>query len=398
MLSFLFIVLILFLIEGVAIYGIGIFVVVYMFFYGLIYIVSKRYILNMVTEEEAKSLKQQVMQSREYRAQLRRILDELDLGIIVVDDDLVISYMNTTARDLFQIKSDVRHQHIKETDIPKSVISYITDFYHAHVMQREYTRKERTYDVRLSEITLYENRKSLMMIFDDVTLEKSTEQMKKDFFSYASHELKSPLTSIRGYAELIEHQMLPQKQYSEAANKIVNQTNVMSRLVEDMLMLSRLENYQESKQINVDVDEKLKEVLETLKPTSNEKNIVIDVEMHKIKFLCDPLDIIKLLKNPIENAIKYSPEDSSIFIKLEQSNGMMHFSVKDQGYGISKKDQLRVFERFYRVEKDRIQEGTGLGLAIVKHIVLKYNGVYELQSEPDQGTTLQTKIPLKEIK
>ena len=100
-----------------------------------------------------------------------------------------------------------------------------------------------------------------MLIFDDITLEKSTDQMKKDFFSYASHELKSPLTSIRGYAELIEHHMVPAKEQSEIASKIVSQSNIMSRLVEDMLMLSRLENYQESKRIQVHVDIKLKEGL-----------------------------------------------------------------------------------------------------------------------------------------
>lgn len=398
MLSFLIILLVLLAIEHVSALMVIVFSVLYIVFSLLIYTITKQYMFTMVSEEEAKSLKQQVMQSREYRAQLRRILDELDLGIVVVDDDKVISYINTTAKDLFNITGDVRHHHIQDTTIPKDVIKYVDTFYKEHIMQTEYQLKERIFDVRLSEITLYEGRQSLMMIFDDITLEKSTDQMKKDFFSYASHELKSPLTSIRGYAELIEHHMVPAKEQSEIASKIVSQSNIMSRLVEDMLMLSRLENYQESKRIHVHVDHKLKEVLETLKPLADAKNIIINTDMHTIKFLSDPLDMIKLFKNPIENAIKYSPEGSKIHVTLHQKDDGMTFQVIDEGYGIPEKDQPRVFERFYRIEKDRIQGGTGLGLAIVKHIVLKYDGTYTLRSIPNQGTSITMHIPMKKIK
>lgn len=369
--------------------------VTYMVFVISIYRMSKRYILNMVSKEEAKSLQQQVMQSREYRAQLRRILDELDLGIIVIDQNRIISYINTNVKHLFDILDDIRHQDIDDTRIPKDVIQYIDMFYKDHITQTEYVHHERIYDVGLSEIVLYEDQTSLMMIFDDITLEKSTDQMKKDFFSYASHELKSPLTSIRGYAELLMHQMIPLNEQKEVASNIVSQSNVMSTLVEDMLMLSRLENYQESKRILVRLDVKLKEVLETLKPFFDEKNIIIDVDMHMIKFLSDPLDMIKLFKNPIENSIKYSPKSSKIRVKLHQKDDIIIFQVTDEGYGIPEKYQSRVFERFYRIEKDRIQGGTGLGLAIVKHIVLKYKGDYQLNSIPNEGTSIHIQIPMK---
>ena len=369
--------------------------VIYVILLYILYKMSKRYIVNMVSKEEAKSLQQQVMQSREYRAQLRKILDELDLGIIVVDKNRIISYINTNAKQLFDIMDDIRHHHIDETLIPKEVIHYIDMFYVDHITQTEYMTHERIYDIRLSEIILYEDETSLMMIFDDITLEKSTDQMKKDFFSYASHELKSPLTSIRGYAELLQHEMIPLEEQKEVANQIVSQSNVMSTLVEDMLMLSRLENYQESKRILVRLDTKLNEVIETLKPIFMDKNIIIETDLHMIKFLSDPLDMIKLFKNPIENSIKYSPKDSKIRVLLHQKEDMIIFQVKDEGYGIPEKYQSRVFERFYRIEKDRIQGGTGLGLAIVKHIVLKYKGQYQLSSIPNQGTSIHIQIPMK---
>jgi two-component system phosphate regulon sensor histidine kinase PhoR len=146
------------------------------------------------------------------------------------------------------------------------------------------------------------------------------------------------------------------------------------------------------------VDVKLKEVLETLKPLANAKNIIIDVDLHTISFVSDPLDMIKLFKNPIENAIKYSPEKSKIHVQLHQIDQTLMFQVIDEGYGIPEQFQPRVFERFYRIEKDRIQGGTGLGLAIVKHIVLKYDGTYSLSSTPNEGTSITIHIPMKKIK
>lgn len=189
--------------------------------------------------------------------------------------------------------------------------------------------------------------------------------------------------------------MVSKEDAKKALTSIVDQSDTMTTLVEDMLMLSRLENYKESRQIEVNLKETLKDVLSTLTPIIEQKNIVISHNMHMIHMICDPMDMFKLFKNIIENAIKYSKEYAKVTIKLHQVNQSIIFVVKDEGYGIPSIHQPRIFERFYRVDAYRNEDGTGLGLAIVKHIVMKYDGVIQLESKVDKGTLVEVSIPIQ---
>jgi len=233
---------------------------------------------------------------------------------------------------------------------------------------------------------------TVLALFKDVTQERSIEQMKRDFFSHASHELKSPLTAIKGYAELIELGLLNDKEIPDSAHNIVKQTETMAALVEDMLMLSRLENLKEKMYVENDLDQILHGVIDQLKPIYQKKNVKIDIESTSILMQCDSLDIQKLFKNLIENAIKYSEDDKEIKIKLYLDNHQVVFDILDQGIGIDFEHQKRVFERFYRVDKGRLDGGTGLGLAIVKHIVMKYRGDIQLDSGLSKGTHIVVRI------
>jgi two-component system phosphate regulon sensor histidine kinase PhoR len=163
----------------------------------------------------------------------------------------------------------------------------------------------------------------------------------------------------------------------------------MTLLVEDMLMLSRLEQVQTKKYEKKNLNDILNATLENLKPLIVKKNISIVKEESEVTMKCDPHDIQKLFKNLIENAIKYSESDKSIHVMLHKEKKQISFSVKDEGIGISIEHQQRVFERFYRVDKGRLDGGTGLGLAIVKHIAIKYDGHIELTSAIGQGTNIR---------
>jgi two-component system phosphate regulon sensor histidine kinase PhoR len=268
------------------------------------------------------------------------------------------------------------------------------------MFNKEYDFESRTYQMRMNSIEFKKNQVKpyILIALDDISLEKSTERIKKDFFSYASHELKSPLTSIKGYAELMQLNMLEDGEYNQALESIVKQTDLMNRLVEDMLMLARLEHFEIEKQTLTVAEDVLKEVLKTFEPLSIEKNIRIHTDMNTFNCMVDPLDLHKLFKNLIENALKYSEANKEIFIKLYQDSEMMIFNIVDQGSGIKEQHQSRIFERFYRIEKDRVTIGTGLGLAIVKHIVLKYHGQISLNSQYEKGTTFNIKLPIKNTK
>ena len=338
-----------------------------------------------------------ILDIEDYRMRLRVILDALPLGIIVLNDDDDISYINERAKSIFHLEDTFIHKKLESINIPLQLIAYVKAFKSGDMFNQEYDFEQRTYQLRMNSIVFKKKQVKpyILIALDDISLEKSTERIKKDFFSYASHELKSPLTSIKGYAELMQLNMLEDGEYNQALDSIVKQTDLMNRLVEDMLMLARLEHFEIEKQTLTVAEDVLKEVLKSFEPLSIEKNIRIHADMNTFKCMIDPLDLRKLFKNLIENALKYSEPNKEIFIKLYQESEKMVFNIVDQGSGIKEIHQSRVFERFYRIEKDRPTSGTGLGLAIVKHIVLKYHGQISLNSQFEKGTTFNIKIPMR---
>jgi two-component system phosphate regulon sensor histidine kinase PhoR len=341
-----------------------------------------------------------ILDIEDYRMRLRVILDALPIGIIVLNDDDDISYINERAKSIFHLEDTFIHKKLESINIPLQLIAYVKAFKKGDMFNKEYDFESRTYQMRMNSIVFKKNQVKpyILIALDDISLEKSTERIKKDFFSYASHELKSPLTSIKGYAELMQLNMLEDGEYNQALESIVKQTDLMNRLVEDMLMLARLEHFEIEKQTLTVAEDVLKEVLKSFEPLSIQKNIRIHTDMNTFNCMVDPLDLHKLFKNLIENALKYSEANKEIFIKLYQESEMMIFNIVDQGSGIKEQHQSRIFERFYRIEKDRVTIGTGLGLAIVKHIVLKYHGQISLNSQYEKGTTFNIKLPIKNTK
>ncbi|MFP4177758.1 MAG: sensor histidine kinase, partial [Acholeplasmataceae bacterium] len=233
---------------------------------------------------------------------------------------------------------------------------------------------------------------TVLIILSNISEERAIASMKRDFFMHASHELKSPLTAIRGYAELIENELVEAKEMTEIARQVVRQSKTMTAIIEDMLVLSRLENLKQNGYQDEHLNPILDEVIAQLQPLAKGKRIEIELDVKPCHMVVDAFDIQKLFKNLIENAIRYSHEDSTIEVELKRTPDGILFRVKDEGIGISEKHQQRVFERFYRVDKTRLDGSTGLGLAIVKHIALKYEGTIDLRSKPDQGTTIIVKL------
>ncbi len=358
-------------------------------------LITEKSVIHFINEMQ-NNLQTQILRIERYRKRLRLILDQLQLGIILIDKDYKVTYQNKKMETFFALSSNDLGKSIDQIELPLSLISIVHESISKQPIRKDIEFKNKIYDIQVSPFLKTEvNETQVLIVVDDVTLERSTEQIKKDFFSYASHELKSPITSIKGFAELVLYDMVSKEDAKKALTSIVDQSDTMTTLVEDMLMLSRLENYKESRQIEVNLKETLKDVLSTLTPIIEQKNIVISHNMHMIHMICDPMDMFKLFKNIIENAIKYSKEYAKVTIKLHQVNQSIIFVVKDEGYGIPSIHQPRIFERFYRVDAYRNEDGTGLGLAIVKHIVMKYDGVIQLESKVDKGTLVEVSIPIQ---
>lgn len=332
----------------------------------------------------------------DYQTQLNHILDEMDQAVLLMDQDNNILFFNEDAKNLFKINDKMEpqktYQFIREVKINEA-ISYANKEKEATFFDIKMLGKLFEIHVFPVSIRMKEQVATVLLTLKNVTEERLVEVMKKDFFSHASHELKSPLTAIKGYAELIEFDLINKSEIKQVSQNINKQVMMMNALVEDMLMLSRLENLTENPNQTNSLTSILSEVIEQLKPFALEKNIHLNIQAQDIEMICDRLDMHKLFKNLIENAIKYSDPQKQIDISLLKGDKII-FIVKDHGYGIALEHQSRVFERFYRIDKGRLDGGTGLGLAIVKHIVLKYQGNIHLESGLSKGTTITIEFPI----
>lgn len=353
--------------------------------------------MNLVNLETSTYLKQ----VEAYQNELSAILNQMKQGVMLFNEKGMITFYNKDAKKLFDLeKEDLNqplYQKIRDVALKEAIEK--TNLEHID-LKFDLILKDKTLEVktiRLDDTKLLKNHPTVLARLKDVTNERQLAQVKRDFFSHASHELKSPLTAISGHAELIEHGFIKDdKEIIEAAQMIHNQAMHMSLLVEDMLMLSRLEQLETKDYEKQELNQILKSTIEILNPLIQAKHMHLKINAKKIMMNCDPIDMQKLFKNLIENACKYSDENKEITVELYQKSDNIYFRVIDQGQGISLEHQQRVFERFYRVDKGRLDGGTGLGLAIVKHIVIKYNGHVNLTSQYGKGTEIL--IQLKEIK
>jgi len=348
------------------------------------------YEMNLINLSTSKHLKQ----VESYQTQLNIILDQLQQAVLLLDQNENLTYFNNDAKALFDLSEDDLDQKIykmiRDVDLKEAIHKTNTN---NEMLIFDLQIKDKLYETKtfkLQESTTLSKQPTVLVILNDVSKERQLSQVKRDFFSYASHELKSPITAISGNAELIYHGMIKDEaELKEAANLIHHQALNMSLLVEDMLTLSRLEQVKTKKYKKQNLNDILKLTLQNLKPLISNKKMKIEIDAMDIMIFCDPLDIQKLFKNLIENAIKYSEPEKKINVMLHTKNNDLIFSVKDQGYGISIEHQQRVFERFYRVDKGRLDGGTGLGLAIVKHIAIKYDAKIQLTSAIGKGTTIE---------
>lgn len=224
-------------------------------------------------------------------------------------------------------------------------------------------------------------------------------QIRQEFFSNASHELKTPLTSIRGYVELLESGMAENPEIRSDFLKRIKKENMrMTSLVEDILMISRLESGGAKAEIvNLKVKELVEEAVSSLIMQAAERDIIIHTECRQnFTIQADRRQMAELFTNLIGNAVKYNKEGGAVWVKIWKEEGDLLLTVRDNGVGIPKESLDRIFERFYRVDKGRSrkQGGTGLGLSIVKHVVNFYNGTVQVESALGEGSTFFVRLPV----
>ncbi|MCK9493660.1 MAG: ATP-binding protein, partial [Acholeplasmataceae bacterium] len=329
---------------------------------------------------------------------LRILLNEMNQGILLVNSNQEIVLTNKISSDLLNLKEGEKVMfQIRDKDVYES-ISEATKKNINETITLDYKDKHVTVLVKSVQSPLLNkntDKLGVLVILVDDTERYILDKNKRDFFANASHELRSPLTSISGSAELINLDMVNLETQKQLSKQIMDNVNIMNNLINDMLELSKLQSNPPKIYHKNNLKQIMTQTIENLKFKLEEKMIDLKLDLDEVEYIGSEQDFRSLFKNLIENAIKYNKLNGAISISLKQKGPGFTFIVKDTGIGISKENQARVFERFYQVDKDRNLSlmGTGLGLSIVKHIVILYKGTIRLESALDEGTTITVESP-----
>lgn len=339
-------------------------------------------------------INQKIYNIQEEKDKTIAIIDNLNQGFILLDDELNTILINKIAKKLLAYNNEKNYlYYIRSLQIQNAINNTLKE-HKAH--EEQIIQDNKAFIYQISPLQYQENGKNkngVSILFYDVTDQYQLQKAKQDFFANASHELKSPLTTIIGYQQMISEGIIDtNEEIIDASKRTLHEAKRMNQMVIDMLELSSLES---EKIINNEVNN-LKEVTQniinsyTLK--LEDKHINLSTSLSDLNVKIPQKDLIHLISNLIDNAIKYNIEKGKIDININKDDNS--FIIEDTGIGISKANQERVFERFYQVDKNRASDqGTGLGLSIVKHICLKYNIKLKLDSKLNKGTSITLVFP-----
>jgi len=317
------------------------------------------------------------------------IVDALPLGVIVLNNKGEIKQINEYGKKLFNYSANItEYLYLSRVEEFNNLIKESLE--KKASMQADCLLDNKIYNVSTKVITNEWLNEGLVVIVSDIDLVKRLEKAKRDFFANASHELKSPLTSIIGLQEMIENKFVSSKDELEDINKrTISEARRSMKLINDMLSLAELESLK-AKPMDQEVDLKVLvlDVLKSLDVKIKAKGLKVEVDLEDAILKGSLEDFRKLVENLIDNAIKYNKEQGLIKVAIKEGKDEIALSVEDTGIGIKQKEQKKIYERFYRVDKGRSQEveGTGLGLAIVKYVVLAYDARIELDSTLGLGS------------
>ena len=334
-------------------------------------------------------------QSLEYQD----ILNSLDLQLGIIDGEFNLVFVNNKFKEVFQLdKADNLKTALRDLafypDL-KDVISRKEKIFfewHRAIPNNQY------YDVVAFPINNF-----FCIVLKNITSIRKLETIRKDFVANVSHELKTPLSSIIGYAETLSL-VKEEKDRSKFIQTILEQSTRMKNLIEDLLSLSAYENSSnDQKTRKCSVSKAISIAINSLEVKLKDKNISIELNQHDDDLMvqCSQQELVQIAINIVDNSIKYSKENTSISIRVSVDDETViqryvKISFKDEGYGIAEEHIPRLTERFYRTDVARSREvgGTGLGLSIVKHILNNNRGFIEISSKIGKGSEFAVSLPL----
>lgn len=334
------------------------------------------------------------------RSKLDTIFNYMAEGVVAVDTNGYIIHVNPIAIEILGLDEDIIYEEEK-LDIEKLNIDKI-DYSRKNMLEGSVTAElnSQVYKIKYAP---FNNEKNivggLIVVFQDITQEHKLDNMRKEFVANVSHELKTPITTIKSYTETLMENEVDKDTNQKFLSVIDSESDRMARLVRDLLQLSNIDyNKTNWKRTEISISNMLKDIISKLALLIKEKahKIELNIEENLPNIVADKDGIEQVILNIISNAIKYTEDNGEINISASTKDDDLVLRVKDNGIGIPKDDQERIFERFYRVEKGRSREmgGTGLGLSIAREIIDAHGGQIHIDSVFGQGTEITIILPL----
>ena len=351
----------------------------------------------------AENLQETVGKLKEETDKTRAVLASMAEGLIAVDQNCRVVMMNFAAERLFKIRQEeTLGKHLLEVLRNRELHDLINEV----LKTRKGSTREikiNTYDERIFWINVVpidkENNLGAVAVMRDITELKRLEKMKSDFVSNVSHELKTPLTSISGFAETLLDGAYKSEENCRYFLRIIKQeTDRMTRLINELLYLSRIEKPDFSiPKRPVNIASVVNKAVKLLQKNIDDKGHLLNLRLPENlgPVTGDEDSVLEIIINLLDNAIKYTPEGGNITVEIEDESDFISISVADNGIGIAGDELERIFGRFYRVQGPGITSasGTGLGLAVVKHLVESLNGKISVESQLGKGSTFKVSLP-----
>jgi two-component system phosphate regulon sensor histidine kinase PhoR len=340
---------------------------------------------------QKRQIQSQIAELKRRQQEFITIIENMSEGLLVVDNKTDIISYNSSAMKLLGASKVSEKQSVltlnRSESFRKAVDKALSGSHSEQPMQLD----EKYYELIANPVFDGDVVAGAVIVILDVTEKEEREKLRREFTANVSHELKTPLTSISGFAEIIKNKIARPEDIERFANNIYEESQRLMALIGDIIKLSQLdENIMQDEMEYLDLFDIVNEVVQRLKTQAEKKNITIELNIDHAPVKGVRQILEEMIYNLCDNAIKYNKNGGKVIVALDKNERGILLSIKDTGIGIAPKEQERVFERFYRVDKSHSKEisGTGLGLSIVKHAALFHNAEVTLESELNKGTTV----------
>lgn len=340
-------------------------------------------------DSQNHQIKKQMEDLHQKKKEFASVADNIAEGLILLNKNMEVLSVNPAAKQLFQCEDP---EVILKMDDVQTLISKAKQGKEAETTMR---KDDAIIHIIANPIYSHSVFSGIAVIVFDVTNSYEAEQQRKEFTANVSHELKTPLQSIMGSSELLENHLVKPEDVDSFYSKIHKESSRMLTLIDDIIRLSQLDESSEVEESILRLNDSCNEAITSLRESARKKNIQIQTNYEDTFIKANTRLIYEIVYNLIDNAIRYSNNNTTIQVSTYTDGKNACVKVKDKGIGIPLEDQNRIFERFYRVDKShsRATGGTGLGLSIVKHAVKKSHGTIHLESELNKGSTFTISFP-----